>query len=286
MFFICLLFAQASSEDPYAFSCHGYTEFESQFPCGENGYAVSFGGKYCQIFLEKENSIFSPKGQEWSRYVRICLQQELEKILEQQKDLTCEAAATYATLSHVKCYTGGPISVCEIPRDWFSLAWTVKSAPFSAQWKAVWQTIVDVGKECFGGLVGNVFRMEFHDQKKSLANNGAKDALEWFNGVEKQIESLHPGIDFNIYDVVPTSEGVVVDLIATVDDHTDLKKELEELKDEVVFGKVDVGYSVVQISTFPLSRVDQQMIPAPTDSAYAYKISLFASLFVIVLWSL
>lgn len=53
-------------------SCSFYGCLESFIPCEEEGYAVAYGGKYCQIFKDMSPTM-SPLGQDWTREIRKCL---------------------------------------------------------------------------------------------------------------------------------------------------------------------------------------------------------------------
>jgi len=74
---------------------------ENKKQCGANGYALDFGFRYCNVFLAAEQN-WAPLPQQWSQYVRNCLQRTLGSIDIQS--LTCDQIATYAIGSHAACY--------------------------------------------------------------------------------------------------------------------------------------------------------------------------------------
>ena len=91
---------------------------EKEKPCGESGYAISYGDHYCRKFLKMENKL-SSKGQKFFKNVRTCLQKELQldiltHVFNRVNTLTCERIAEKAFRSHSYCYTSQEISICSL----------------------------------------------------------------------------------------------------------------------------------------------------------------------------
>jgi hypothetical protein len=58
-------------------NCLFYTQcLDSIYPCGDNGYALGYGAKFCNKFQASKEE-FSPEGKLWLSSVTSCLQQEL-----------------------------------------------------------------------------------------------------------------------------------------------------------------------------------------------------------------
>lgn len=103
-------------------SCTFYKEcLEQKFPCGENGYAVGYGDKYCQSFVKHENS-FTKQGKIWLSDTMMCLQKALVPIIQDSiTNQTCRTIRTFALHSHAQCYLQS--GVCALPlNDWFLIA--------------------------------------------------------------------------------------------------------------------------------------------------------------------
>jgi hypothetical protein len=77
--------------------------------CGNNGYLMAFGNRYCLDYLEGE-SHFSWQGQKWLDSVRDCLQVELE---EPTQNYSCGTIDSYALQTHYDCYSR--TGYCQLP---------------------------------------------------------------------------------------------------------------------------------------------------------------------------
>jgi len=103
----------ASCSAPVARTCAFYAAcLEAALPCGETGYAIGYGEKYCSRY--DVDGAFSPQGVLWRNAVLNCLQRELVTILPAASSMTCDAVTTFAFDSHPHCYTAGP-SICFLP---------------------------------------------------------------------------------------------------------------------------------------------------------------------------
>lgn len=68
-------------------------EGRRRVPCGEDGYFLAYGGKYCKRFTERTAPQLSPAGQRWLVDVRRCLIAFLEYELEQPSVWPAEPGA-------------------------------------------------------------------------------------------------------------------------------------------------------------------------------------------------
>jgi len=92
-------------------NCEYYLCEETRRSCGQNGYLVSFGHRYCQKFLDTNEKKFTDEGQQWLSEVRTCLQERLREIPEK---LSCRDLKRRAFAQHVPCYI--ETGYCHLPR--------------------------------------------------------------------------------------------------------------------------------------------------------------------------
>ena len=103
----------ADCQAPVERTCAFYSAcLEPAEPCGESGYAIGYGEKYCSRY-DVDNT-FSPAGIVWRDAVLHCLQEALVPILPTASTMTCDAITDFAFDSHPRCYTEGP-SICFLP---------------------------------------------------------------------------------------------------------------------------------------------------------------------------
>jgi len=84
--------------------------------CGNSGYPLGYGEKYCLLFQQNFNK-FSPKAKAWINATRKCLQVKLAPVLQAKANqYTCEKIKLDAFKSHVPCYVNPApgISVCDL----------------------------------------------------------------------------------------------------------------------------------------------------------------------------
>ena len=80
--------------------CAYYQCKEQELHCGEHGYLLNFGEKYCELYVKAEPS-FTEHGQVWLDEVRSCLQMSLENPTQ---TYTCRNVEDYAYSTHLNCY--------------------------------------------------------------------------------------------------------------------------------------------------------------------------------------
>jgi hypothetical protein len=111
---------RASCKAPVAGNCAFYAAcLDQNVPCGEGGYALGYGEKYCTGFA---NASFSAKGHVWMLSVMGCLQTALVPYTTaQHSNATCGEIEKVAFDSHPACYTKPSASICFLP-PWDVLA--------------------------------------------------------------------------------------------------------------------------------------------------------------------
>ncbi|CAG8435069.1 6592_t:CDS:2 [Scutellospora calospora] len=108
---------------PVPGSCNFYTDcLEKKFHCGNNGYPLSDGLKYCEKFTENMH-LFSSSGKDWVTKTKLCLQESLVQIYENDSS-TCSEIKQNALDSHADCYVTSGICIIP-PSDWVSLLKTI-----------------------------------------------------------------------------------------------------------------------------------------------------------------
>jgi len=101
--------------------CDQYDVFESQFHCGEDGYFLEFGKRYCNRFFEPEIfKDFDDVGKKFVQCVGVCLVKDLREYLENNPAASCTAITDRAFETHVDCYTQcGFCGACQ--HNWMTL---------------------------------------------------------------------------------------------------------------------------------------------------------------------
>jgi hypothetical protein len=95
-------------------SCSFYAAcVETNISCGEDGYALGYGEKYCNAFKNIEG--LSARGTTWRDGVMLCLQQELVGFTRKDARATCDDVLETAFDSHPRCYTKPERSICFLP---------------------------------------------------------------------------------------------------------------------------------------------------------------------------
>jgi hypothetical protein len=120
----------ASCAQPVELNCAFYAGcLERSIPCGNDGYALAFGEKYCTAF---RSAHLSPAGQKWMGGVMHCLQEELVpelpgRFAQSRADAaTCKTTFDTAFASHPRCYAAEDNSICFLPvADLFAITHTI-----------------------------------------------------------------------------------------------------------------------------------------------------------------
>lgn len=97
---------------------------EAALPCGSSGYAIGYGLRNCNKFMQRL-SHFSAAGQAWIFRVMTCLQKFLINGPLQRCTLDCSSLKSDAFGSHPICYVNS--GVCDLPiSDWLQLVITIR----------------------------------------------------------------------------------------------------------------------------------------------------------------
>lgn len=97
---------------------------EAALPCGNSGYAIGYGLKNCNKFMQRLTH-FSAAGQAWIFRVMTCLQKFLINGPLQRCGLDCSSLKSDAFGSHPTCYVNS--GVCDLPiSDWVQLVITIR----------------------------------------------------------------------------------------------------------------------------------------------------------------
>lgn len=101
--------------NPEPRSCSFYAScLEIAYPCGENGYALGYGDRYCNKFRQLDGKL-SPKGIAWRDSTMLCLQRSLVPFFAKKRTPeNCEAITDFAFASHSFCYTQPGASICAL----------------------------------------------------------------------------------------------------------------------------------------------------------------------------
>ena len=117
---------QGCSSKVAAGSCEFYNCFESEFKCGDAGYPIGYGKRYCERFQNLcGNSLTGQKARQWVAGTMKCLQVAL--VVREKQLTSCSAVTDYAFDSHPDCYTtgsvdNGGVSFCSLnPLEWNSI---------------------------------------------------------------------------------------------------------------------------------------------------------------------
>ena len=104
-----------------ATSCDFYSScLEKAHQCGNSGYALNFGEKFCKKFLDlNSDPTMSTLEKQWMKNVRQCLQDAAVPLVY-DSSLTCSEIQTKAFATHPPCYTNGGV-ICQNPSLWVQL---------------------------------------------------------------------------------------------------------------------------------------------------------------------
>jgi hypothetical protein len=161
----------SSCQAPVERTCAFYSQcLETAFPCGESGYAIGYGEKYCSRYDVEAG--FSAAGVVWRNAVLHCLQEKLVPLLSETSTLTCDGVTTFAFDSHPGCYTAGP-SICFLPPgDVYNVVKTIDGQDILSLRSA--KQMAAVAGTCILQLGGAIFHFDqvggFEPQSKEHAN--------------------------------------------------------------------------------------------------------------------
>jgi hypothetical protein len=109
-FFVLLCISHVSwGQDcsPSKYTCDFYLCLENNIQCGEKGYPLRYGYRFCKEIQKIKNG--SLVLQNWLNETRYCLQ---EKLLE-KKQFECQLLFDQSVIDHTNCYLEN--GYCELP---------------------------------------------------------------------------------------------------------------------------------------------------------------------------
>lgn len=93
-------------------TCQYYQCKEQEFQCGDSGYLLQYGYRFCQKFFNELDEKLSAEGSLWIQNAASCLQ---EKIENESSNMNCKQLKKFAYSSHSSCYSEA--SFCQIPLE-------------------------------------------------------------------------------------------------------------------------------------------------------------------------
>jgi hypothetical protein len=141
LLFINLVASANCNEVQAELNCDFYRQcLEHKTQCGDAGYAISYGEKYCQKFLklntnsEIENLSLSEKGVQWRDATLLCLQNRMTPLFQSASDYSCSSIQKMAFKTHPDCYTQKNRSICDLNiSDWEVILSTLNPKDLSSQ---------------------------------------------------------------------------------------------------------------------------------------------------------
>lgn len=127
-------------------SCSFYADcLEAGYHCGQYGYPIGYGQKYCQRFSD-DRSELSARGQEWMLDTMHCLQTQLIPEATGAVNTTCDAIKDKAFGTHAMCYVDS--GVCLLPpSDWVAIVDIVGITTLFSSWDA-FEATLEAGEGC------------------------------------------------------------------------------------------------------------------------------------------
>jgi len=141
--FTGLATAQDICSEPERDNCSFYaTCLEPTYQCGESGYPIGYGQKYCTAFSDQRDKLTPEPGQVWMLDTMQCLQRFLvpEATHAEGAAQTCEELNDKAFGSHAECYIDN--GLCTLPvEDWFAIVDIVELKTLFQSWEAFLATV-------------------------------------------------------------------------------------------------------------------------------------------------
>ncbi len=172
----------SSCAAPLELNCAFYAGcLERSIPCGNDGYALAFGEKYCTAF---RSARLSPAGARWMAGVMHCLQEELVSELPGRfaqspaGAATCKATFDVAFASHPRCYAAEDNSICFLPvADLFAITHTIGLEELFTRRTS--SQVLSTAAMCVGQITSRLFGFgRSSTQRSHEATPGALEAAE------------------------------------------------------------------------------------------------------------
>ncbi|KAI1702865.1 protein kinase domain-containing protein [Ditylenchus destructor] len=146
--------------------CEKYREIENQVHCGESGYPLGYGYRYCRRFYEKLDE-FTESGKKFVECAAKCLTDRLGEYIDQAQNVSCSNIHDYAYDTHPDCYV--QCGFCSV---------ITKSANIKAFFDVIelkdlaLRTVLQTGAKCAGVYWDNIKATVL---KRSLSGKAAED---------------------------------------------------------------------------------------------------------------
>jgi hypothetical protein len=176
-----------SCETPIPRHCGFYSAcLERALPCGEDGYALGFGERFCTAF---RNAKLSDKGTAWTTGVMDCLERALVPRVAAAGAFTtrpesaavCEEVSAEAFASHPGCYTRPEHSICFLPpADLLTILATIGATELFTL--RTGSQVVTTAGLCVGQIAQEIARRVFGDGpsplESAVSSRGASTDLD------------------------------------------------------------------------------------------------------------
>jgi len=106
--------ANTQCANPAPGTCSFYPDcLEQRTTCGDSGYALGYGLRYCESFLQDVR--FTERGVAWRDRVSSCLQRSLVRFTDPLRPApSCAEIRQKGFQAHVACYTQSDNSICDL----------------------------------------------------------------------------------------------------------------------------------------------------------------------------
>lgn len=204
----------ASCLKPKPNECGFYREcLEEKYHCGDSGYPLAYGEKYCHRFNSLNESNLSPEGLKWRDATLVCLQEDLVgRLLSPSYVANCDQLKQVAYNSHPRCYTQPGNSICDLsPIEWAKIGNVVDgkdffTVPSAIQMKEVLKTCNPRLYKMYRILTGEkekvAARMLFRNLQASMNadttayENDQNDDMKQFMKIENEIKKIKEKLEY------------------------------------------------------------------------------------------
>lgn len=164
--------------NPNPAGCDFYANcLEKKITCGNKGYSIGFGKRYCDILssINTPSSLakgeLSSAGVKWRDATRKCLQVQLFPMLTADWQISCGGLKVFAMNTHPTCYTIPGNSFCSLPMsDWKVFFSAFKDPEWGPE---AFQQITRMASNCLSLMLNRKdTSSEEYNSKAGLLHNG------------------------------------------------------------------------------------------------------------------
>lgn len=178
----------ASCADPIPNNCSYYSAcLEPELACGESGYALGYGERYCDAFANDTG--FSAAGAAWRDNTMICLQRHLaSESPASVAAMSCTTLTDDAFDSHPACYTQPGSSICDLPpSDVLVVLHTISVSDLFSERALVQEAAV--ARTCVVDLVGRLFGFGLPAVHAPLTEEELRARIELWSGIGRDVDA-------------------------------------------------------------------------------------------------